>query len=90
MLLGRKKIHHGPFKKKHLTAVLFELQNSYYMTFGILKDLYELGLKGRLTQLIETFLEDRIFQVLIGTTPSDLQNQTESVPQGSILLMTLF
>ena len=49
-----------------------------------------MGMKGRLPSIIKSFLSDRKFRVCIGTTLSDIQNQEEGVPQGSILLVTLF
>ena len=55
-----------------------------------MNDLLNIGLKGRLPNLIKSFLSDRKFQVRIGTTLSGIQNQEEGVPQGSILSVTLF
>ena len=55
-----------------------------------MKDLHNIGLRGRLPNFIKAFLTDRKFQVRIGTTLSDIQKQEERVPQGSILSVTLF
>ena len=55
-----------------------------------MKDLHNMGLRGRFPNFIKAFLTDRKFQVRIGTTLSDIQKQEERVPQGSILLVTLF
>ena len=49
-----------------------------------------MGLKGRLPIFIKNFLNDRKFQVQIGTTLSELQEQEMGVPRGSILPVTLF
>ena len=63
----------------------FDLEKAYD---GILKDLHDLGLKGRLHLFIQNFLEDRTMQVRIGSTLSDLYDQEQGVPQGSILSTT--
>ena len=58
--------------------------------YGILCDLHELGLKGRLPVFIKGFLADRRMQVRVGSTLSDQFEQAQGVPQGSILSTTLF
>ena len=79
-------------KKEHLTAVFFDLEKVYDTTwkYGIMRDLSDFGLKGRLPHFIDNFLSNRHFKVRVGTTLSDLQGQEEGVPQGSILSVTLF
>ena len=79
-------------KKEHLTAVFFDLEKAYDTTwkYGIMRDLNDFGLKGRLPNFIDNFLSNRCFKVRVGTTLSDLQGQEEGVPQGSILSVTLF
>lgn len=79
-------------KKEHLVAVFFDLEKAYDTTwkYGIMKDLADFGLKGRLPSFISNFLSDRNFRVRIGSTLSDTQQQEEGVPQGSILSVTLF
>ena len=74
-------------KKEHLTAVFFDLEKAYDTTwkYGVMKDLHELGIKGRLPQFIEGFLSNRIFRVRVDTTFSSVRNQEEGVPQDSIL-----
>ena len=58
--------------------------------YGILRDLHELGLKGRLPVFIKSFLADRRMQVRVGSTLSDQFEQAQGVPQRSILSTTLF
>ena len=58
--------------------------------YGILKDLHNFGMKGRLPNFIKSFFEDRTIQVRIGSTLSDLYDQEQGVPQGVILSTTLF
>jgi len=79
-------------KKEHLTAVFFDLEKAYDTTwkYGIMKDLKDLGLMGRLPIFINNFLNDRHFKVRVGASHSHLQEQEMGVPQGSILSVTLF
>ena len=58
--------------------------------YGIMRDLRDLGLKGRFSHFISEFLSDRKFKVRIGSTLSDMKTQEEGVPQGSVLSVTLF
>ena len=55
-----------------------------------MKDLNDIGLRGRLPNFISNFLSDRSFNVRIGSTLSDTFNQEQGVPQGSIWSPTLF
>ena len=79
-------------RKQHLTAVFFDLEKAYDTTwkYGIMRDLYDLGLRGRLLMFIKNFLFERTFRVRVGSTFSNSQHQEEVVPQGSILSVTLF
>ena len=85
-------IREANIPRQHLIAVFFDLEKAYETTwrYGIMKDLHNMGLRGRLPNFIKAFLTDRKFQVRIGTTLSDIQQQEEGVPQGSILSVTLF
>lgn len=79
-------------KKQYVTTVFFDRAKAYDATwiYGIINDLNEVGLKGRLSILINNFLKERIFNVSVGTTLSDLCYQEMVVPQGKILSVTLF
>ena len=85
-------IREANIQKQHLVAIFFDLEKAYETTwkYGIMNDLHNIGLRGRLPYFIQAFLSDRKFQVRIGSTLSDIQNQEEGVPQGSILSVTLF
>jgi hypothetical protein len=63
------------------------LEKAYDTTwkYGILKDLFDMGLKGKLPNFISNFLSDREFNVRVNSTYSDIQEQEMGVPQGSIL-----
>jgi len=58
--------------------------------YGILKDIHEIGLRGKMPLFIENFLTNRVFRVRLGTVLSEMHNQEMGVPQGSILSVTLF
>ena len=58
--------------------------------YGILKDIQDSGLKGRLLIFIQSFLEKRTMQIGVGSTLSDLFDQEQGVTQESILSTTLF
>ena len=55
-----------------------------------MKNIHDIGLKGRLPLFIQNFLNDREFKVKVGSTLSELHKQEQGVPQGSILFVTLF
>ena len=73
-------------------VIFFDLEKAYTTTwrYGIMNDLHNMGLKGRLPNFIKAFLSDRKFRVHIGSTLSNIQNQGAGVPQGSKLSVTLF
>jgi len=79
-------------KKEHAVSIFFDLEKAYDTTwkYGILKDLFDMGLKGKLPNFISNFLSDREFNVRVNSTYSDIQEQEMGVPQGSILSVTLF
>ena len=79
-------------KKEHAVAVFFDLEKAYDTTwkYGIMNDLHNLGLRGRLPVFISNFLSDRSFNVRVGSTLSDTFEQEQGVPLGSILSPTLF
>ena len=85
-------IRNAFIKKEHLVAVFFDLEKAYDTTwkYGIMKDLHDLGLKGRLPSFICNSLSDRNLKVRVGSTLSESQEQEMGVPQGSILSVTLF
>ena len=78
--------------RQHIVAVFFDLEKAYDTTWkhGIMKDLHEAGLRGRMPLFISHFLLNRKFTVRVGTSFSDMFDQEEGVPQGSILSVTLF
>ena len=85
-------VREGFVKKEHVVSVFFDLEKAYDTTwkYGIMKDLHDMGLRGRLPHFIKSFLSERVFKVRVGTTLSDFYDQEMGVPQGSILSVTLF
>ena len=79
-------------RKEHVVAIFFDIEKAFDTTwkYGILRDLYDMGLRGNLPIFIANFLKNRTFQVRIGNCLSDTFIQEEGVPQGSILSPTLF
>jgi len=79
-------------QRQHAIAIFLDLEKAYERTwkYGIMKDLYNTGLRGRLLCFIEGFLRNRNFYVHLGSCLSDLHEQEIDVPQGSILSVTLF
>ena len=64
-------------KKQHLLAVFFDLEKAFDTTwkYGIEKDLYKAGLRGRLPQFISNFLKDRTYKVRFESTYSETYPQ---------------
>ena len=51
--------------KQQVVAICFDLEKAYDTTwkYGIMEDLFDAGLRGRLPIFIGNFLKDRQFQV---------------------------
>jgi len=73
-------------------AIFFDLEKAYDTTWkhGIMKDLFDAGLHGLLPMFIQGFLQNRQFQVRLGSHMSNVFEQEMGVPQGSIISVTLF
>ena len=57
--------------------------------YGIMKDLHDMDVRGRLPIFIQIILSERKFRVRGGTSLTDFYDQEMGVPQGSILFVTL-
>ena len=92
MVRLKTTIREAFIRNEHLTAIFFDLEKAYYTTwkYEIMRDLLDLGLKGRLPYFINGFLFDRKLKIRIGPTLSDMKNLEEGVPPGSVLSVTLF
>jgi len=85
-------IREGFIQKQHVTAIFFDMEKAYDTTwkYGIMKNLHDAGLRGRLPLFIAGFLSDRKFKVRVCGIYSKLCEQEMGVPQGSILSVTVF
>jgi len=79
-------------ERKFMTSVFFDMEKAYDKTWrhGILKDIHQFGLRGRLPLFVAEFLKRRQFRVKVNDMISDSQIQETGVPQGSTLSVTLF
>jgi Reverse transcriptase (RNA-dependent DNA polymerase) len=79
-------------RSEHATAIFFDMEKAYDTTwkYGILQDLQNAGLRGRLPTFVCNFLSNRKFNVKVGPYLYDTYKQEMGVPQGSILSVTLF
>ena len=52
-------------RNEHVVSILFDLEKAYDTTwkYGILRDLKDIGFRGRLPDFILNFLSDRLFRV---------------------------
>ena len=58
-------------------SVFFDLEKAYDTTwkYGILKDLYSMGFRGRMPQFIDSFLKSRQFKVRVGSTSDSVDQE---------------
>ncbi|KAM7289686.1 reverse transcriptase domain-containing protein [Ixodes scapularis] len=84
----REAFVHG----QHCLSVFFDLEKAYDTAwrYGILRDLLDLGLRGRMLHAIQSYLDRRTFRVQLGNTLSREFLQENGVPQGGVLSVTLF
>ena len=77
-------------KKEHIVSVFFDVESAYETTwkYGIMNDLHEFGIRGRLAYFISSFFNERQFRVRVGDTLSNPHEQEMGVPLGSILCYT--
>ena len=75
-----------------LFPYFFDLESAYdtRWEYGIMNDLHDFGIRGRLAYFISAFLNELQFRLRVGDTFSNLQEQEMGVPQGNILSVTLF
>uniref|UniRef100_A0A6B0V5F1 Putative rna-directed dna polymerase from mobile element jockey-like protein n=1 Tax=Ixodes ricinus TaxID=34613 RepID=A0A6B0V5F1_IXORI len=80
--------------KQHCLSVFYDLEKAYDRAwrYGILRDLYEVGVRGRLLAIIKNYLSERtfFFFVKLGMAFSREFMQETGVPQGSVFSVTLF
>ena len=74
-------IRRGMAEDKCTVAVMFDLEKAYDKAwrYGIVRDLQQLVLRGRLPMFIQEFLKDRTFKVTVNWTESGSRHQEEGV-----------
>lgn len=79
-------------KGEHTICIFFDMHKAYDTTWrrGILQSLYGKGIRGNLALYCREFLRERFFRVRCGNSLSQMKEQNEGVPQGSVLSCTLF
>ena len=72
--------------------MFLDIEKAFDMVWahGLLKELYNLGLRGNLPIFIQNFLKNRTIQVKINNYLSNKHNLENGFPQGSILSVILF
>ena len=77
-------------RRQQAVGLFFDLKKAYETTwqYGIIRDLYRIGLRGRLHIFVSEYLRDRRIRVRIGTTLSDEFYPEEAVPTGGVLDVT--
>ena len=70
-------------KKVHAVSVFFDLERAYDTTwkYGIMNDLHDFGIRGRLAYFISAYLIERQFRVRVGDTFSNLHKQEMAFPR---------
>ena len=86
------KIREAFLQRKHMVGIFFDLEKAFDTAWkhGILKDLFDAGLRGTLPCFIKNFLSDRSFKIRLGSVLTGSFMQENGVPQGSILSPVLF
>uniref|UniRef100_A0A1B0CYZ6 Uncharacterized protein n=1 Tax=Phlebotomus papatasi TaxID=29031 RepID=A0A1B0CYZ6_PHLPP len=79
-------------RKEHLVAVFFDLKKAYDMTWprGVIESVLNHGITGNMAYFINNFLQNRKIRVIMGNYTSNTFQLDNSVPQGSVLSVTLF
>ena len=77
---------------EHFVFVFFDLEKAYDRTwrYGIVRDMHNVGRRGRLPLYIAEFLKHRTRSVRIGNHLSEKREQQNGVPQVSVMSVTLF
>ncbi|GBN39928.1 hypothetical protein AVEN_21763-1 [Araneus ventricosus] len=92
LVLLETQIRNAFVRRNHLVSIFFDIEKAYDRTwrYGILLTLFNFGFRGNLPIFLRNFLSHRTFRVRMGNFYSNHFIQTEGVPQGSVLSVTLF
>lgn len=74
-------------KRQHCVPIFFDLERAYNTTWrwGVLRDLYSYGVRGRMLGCIKGFLSTRSYRVRLGNNSSRAFIQENGVPQGGVI-----
>lgn len=92
ILLLATEIEKAFKRKEDLIAISFDIQKAYDITWRrpILESLLEYGLNGNIIHYFNNFLQNRTFKVYLKGHESSQKTQTNGVPQGEIVSVSLF
>ena len=79
-------------KGDYVVAVFLDIEKAYDMVwaYGLLQELYNIGLRGHLPLFIKNFLQNRTLQVKIKPFLSQKFPLENGLPQGSIISVYVF
>ena len=82
----------GIFKGEYVVSIFFDLEkaNDNTWKYGIMKNLHDMDLRGRLPLFIQNFLSEWKYRIRVGTSLSDFYDREMGVPQWIISSVTLF
>ena len=67
---------------EQVVSTFFDMKNAYILTWrhGILMDIHEAGIEGRMLEFVQNFLKPRSFKVKDNEILSDTKVHTECIP----------
>ena len=79
-------------QRRHVCAIFFDIEAAYDTTWrlGILRKLFNYGIRGTMGLFLQNFLSNRFFRVRVGSELSERFQQVNGVPQGGVLSVALF
>ncbi|XP_067676368.1 uncharacterized protein [Haliotis asinina] len=79
-------------KKEYLAAVFLDFSKAFDMVWhdGLLLKLENVGVRGKMANYVQSFLQERSISVLLGDHLSERHRLDNGTPQGSIISPTLF
>ncbi|GBN12421.1 putative RNA-directed DNA polymerase from transposon X-element [Araneus ventricosus] len=92
LVLLETQIRNAFVRRNHLVSIFFDIEKAYDRTwrYRILLTLFNFGFRGNLPIFLRNFLSHRTFRIRMGNFYSNPFIQSEGVPQGSVLSVTLF
>ena len=88
----RATVRNAQTNSEQVISIFFIVEKVYDLTWrhGILIDVHEVRIEGRMYKFIRNFLKLRSFKVKVNENLSDTKVQTEGIPQGSKVSPTFF